>query len=560
MAAPPTPPRINRNRYTNGIQAVHRGWNRVCDAWNTVIYASQILRVLQDEEDSSVELLCRRLVENEPKLLQLGWMMVGDYYTSKELDELVQAMMHNTSVSTVSIGWSLRPYSIHRMLGAVVYMPQVENLSLVLHTSLRVESLELLKRHHSKLKRLQIQNVQLRRRCCDNDDDDNNNNNSNNNNTNIMVGTADNGCMLFAPRELWYQDYNIVDTVADWHQLDTLQLLDCDLQEHQIVYLTQKARERPTPWTELSVAYNPHVGGKALIRLISKGNARRLDVTSCNVTPPGARALAKALTNSTTETALVAAGIDPNATLAVVETSPLESLCLARNVYMGYGALPLITAAARRLKRLDVSHCQLPVQNVWGALREAASTKGGIMTLTHLGLQGYTDYPGLRDFLKDNLPSLKTLQLSSSSTSTPISKSTQQELLEGLDANYFVQEVAVFVDATTAASTSGSTSNNHHDHLSGDWWKFDFALQLNRIGRCILHDHNVDQGSSCSSTTATTTIAKRNEKHRNWSQVLERASGHPDCLYWLLRNGVGKWNPTTSTNNTTTMIPTTMVG
>jgi hypothetical protein len=517
MAAAP-PPR-NTNRYANGAQAVHQAWNRVCDAWNTVIYASQILRVLQEEEDSSVDLLCRRLDENEPKLLQLGWMMVGDYYTTKELDELVQAMIHNTSVTTISIGWSLRPYSIHRMLGAVVNMPQVENLSLVLHTSLRAENLECLKRHHPNLKRLQIQNVQLRRRCLDG---------NNNNNTAVANSSS---CMLFSPRELWFQDYNIVELVGDWHQLDTLQLLDCDLQDYQIAYLTQKAQERPKPWNELSVAYNPHVGMKALVTLIRHANARRLDMTSCNITPPGARRLAKALMDLTTEMALKSAGIDPSLLVApsggdddddtgggvvmVVETSPLESLSLAHNVYMGYGVLPLITAASKRLKRLDISHCQLPVQDVWEAIRRADDdTESSMIVLEHLSLQGYSDYPGLKDFLRYNIASLQTLQLSSSSTSTPITKATKQELLTGMASNYFVQEVVVFVGATTT--------------ISQEWWNFDFALSLNRIGRCILHNN---------SNQHTTTKTKK-----HWSHVLERASTNPDCLYWLLRNGVGNWN------------------
>jgi hypothetical protein len=103
------------------FECVHQAWNRMSDTWNTVLYASQILRLLQEEEDSSVDLLCRRLFDNEPKLLQLGWMMVCDYYTSRELAQLVAAMIHNTSVNTISIGWSLRVRSVHIILGAVAY-------------------------------------------------------------------------------------------------------------------------------------------------------------------------------------------------------------------------------------------------------------------------------------------------------------------------------------------------------------------------------------------------------------------------------------------------------
>jgi hypothetical protein len=436
------------------LDCVNQAWNRLCDAWNTVLYASQILRVLQEEEDSSVELLCRRLFDNEPKLLQLGWMMVCDYYTSRELTQLVAAMIHNTSVNTISIGWSLRPYSIQTILGAVVDMPQVQNLSLVLHTPLDAQVLEPLK-DHPNLKRLQVQNVQLRRR------------------QQIESSSPiQNPCWWFSPRDLWIQDYNIVTMVCEWNHLDTLQLLDCDLQYPEAKWICCSANRRPTPWRELSVAYNPHIGTQGLVALLQT-KIQRLDLTACNVTPPGARRLGQTLDQLT------------------YAASPLESLCLARNVYMGPEAFPLITAACHRLLRLDVSYCQLPVSRIWQSIPQDG-------TLQHLVLQGYTDYPQLQDFLQRNLNNLKTLQLSSPSTSTPISASSKKELIEGMACNYYLEEVMVYLDTPA--------------------WQLDFSLQLNRMGRSILHDHAKD-----------------------WSQVFNKASSNPECLYWLLRQGAGVW-------------------
>jgi hypothetical protein len=424
----------------------------MCDTWNTVLYASQILRLLQEEEDSSVDLLCRRLFDNEPKLLQLGWMMVCDYYTSRELAQLVAAMIHNTSVSTISIGWSLRVRSVHIILGAVADMPQVQNLSLVLHTPLAAEVLEPLK-DHPNLQRLQVRNVQLRRR------------------RQHKSSSFDNYCWWFSPRNLWIQDYNIVTMVCEWNQLHTLQLLDCDLQYSEVKWICHTADQRPTPWREFSVAYNPHIGTAGLVSLLTT-KIERLDMTACNVSPPGARCLGETLDQ-------------------LPLTSPLQSLCLARNVYMGPGGFPLITAACRQLLRLDISYCQLPVATIWESIPHDS-------ILQHLVLQGYIDYPHLKEFLQRNLKSLKTLQLSSPSTSTPISSISKQELFTGMTSNYYLEDVIVYLDAPVYA--------------------LEFLLELNRMGRSILQDRKL-----------------------NWAQVFGRASNSPECLYWLLRQGVGTW-------------------
>jgi hypothetical protein len=132
-----------------------------------------------------------------------------------------------------------------------------------------------------------------------------------------------------------------------------LEFQDLAVQQYpEAEWICSTANRRPTPWRELSVlvAYNPHIGTQGLVALL-KTKILRLDLTACNVTPPGARRLGQTL--------------DQLAYTASSSTSPLESLCLARNVYMGPGAFPLITAACHRLLRLDVSHCQLPVLRIW---------------------------------------------------------------------------------------------------------------------------------------------------------------------------------------------------
>ena len=70
-------------------------------------------------------------------------------------------------------------------------------------------------------------------------------------------------------------------------------------------------------------------------------NIERLDMTACNISPPGALVVGQAL------------GQLPS-------TAPLQSFCLGRNFYMGRGSNQLITAASRRLLRLDIIYQLMP--------------------------------------------------------------------------------------------------------------------------------------------------------------------------------------------------------
>jgi hypothetical protein len=391
-------------------------YGRLCNAMNTILYASQIFSLLQaqEEEDSSTDLLCRRLVENETNALQLGW-IAADYYTKDELGKLTDAMKSNTSVTSVSIGWSLRQRSLLIILEAVACMENVQHLSLVLHTELPDWAFDHLKDCVS-LRILDVRNVRVH--TCHP----------------FVFGPH-----CFASREMFYQDHNIVHVLPQLDGISSLKLIDCDIQYEQVQVICKHATERIKPLRELSLAHNTTISSSG-IQCLLRANIQRLDLTGCEIPPPGARAIASTL-------------------LSLDLSSPLRKLCLSRNIYLGAGLIPLLDASCQWLVHLDLGFCKIPTDVVFESIPPRC-------TLRELSMQGYEEYPGLQNFLIRN-QSLRSLIVNNPEDRTRVAYDTYKQLNRGLAQNYFLENVQV-------------------DWGDSGHVKIDFFLKLNKAGRKIL--------------------------------------------------------------------------
>jgi hypothetical protein len=340
-------------------------------------YASQAIRLLQNNSNNSsgnevssarVKLLCRQLRHNEIEELELGWQPHEFHYTRKEIQAICQSLYDNeeSSIRSVSIGWRLKQSALDAFLPAITTLPQLQTLTLHVHTHLSESSLKNICRNKT-LQQMEIRGARMRTEAG------------------VVWNCPDDRYQM---EDYCYEDVNIVGILAHLSHsrtfglfnLQKLKLINCNIQDEHIEEL---CRHR-LALDQLCLAGNAGITSKGLALLLENSPVQHLDLSECGVE-----------------------SLDNNGVMEALESESctVQELVLKCNYEIADSKsfLSFSSAACQRLRHLDLSFCNLSghhLSDIFQILKRMKSE----CRLQSLVLDGCRTIPGpaLCDMLAEN--------------------------------------------------------------------------------------------------------------------------------------------------------------
>lgn len=392
------------------------------------------------EVSLEVELLCQRLEQNELQELELGW-NEREFYTRKEIKAICRSLNENNSLTRVSVGHRLEKSALQDfLLPAIAPLPQLQVLTLAVHTNLKESTLKMICRNPS-IQELEMQGARMQ----------------------TQAGVILDGRDRFYMEDYAYEDVNIVGLLAHLahnrtigrSNLKSLKLANCGLQDEHIMELY------PLPLERLCLAGNGGISSQGLRNLLlqqtdtdtrtrTRTHLTHLDMTDCGIESLD--------------------GVEA----ALERNQKIQELVLSRNYRIAAASdesfLTFFEKASQRLRHLDLSYCNLSGHHLRDIFRLLQSPS---CRLESLCLEGCRNVPGpaLCDMLANN-QSLRKLVLRRF-LKRPLQCCCYYELSKQLlERNYTLEYLDTGEDLPA---------------------ELEFILTLNRAGRRILKEDGHDE-------------------------------------------------------------------
>jgi hypothetical protein len=453
-------------------------------------------RKFRPVEPTSLDDVCRRLRYNEISSLKIGF-QESNFLTSKRCgNQLDTALIFNTSLTSISIGWrhSSRE-ALLLLIRAVTRHTRLRHIQLILDDWLPEHMLRhLLQRQSETIETIDIRALHVRRKsplgrlCCEQREKP------------LAATSWHRSC---GPCDHCVVSRVLVQLHTYLPRLQTLYLQDCGLQDSHAVMLADYLHIRGGV-QELSLRNNRQLGPHG-VAVLCQAPVLSLDLSLCDMSTATAAALAPAIAS---------------------RQWPLQQLTLCGNYQMGRAALLslLEQETCNKLVALDVSYCEITgnravaMFQAMTKLNPSTRLQKIIMQGAHVANNNATE--ALCQLLNCNVP-IRVLRLDHRDKPFGFSALQLRKIAKAICDNYEVEELVV--DSWCTQAERGYI-----------WKDVDFFLRLNRCGRRIL---------LCRDRAAIKNVlpSLTRESDLEWMEVLGRASDDFNLLYWMVRHSAERF-------------------